>query len=232
MADQIFNLSKSEPVFNLSKDAPNLLTEIVVGCSWKTKMNFDVDIDVSAIAYDAEGYEVEHAYHGNKNRWLMNSSMYHMGDDLTGSDAKTDVDNEQIILKLSKMPSNVKSVYLMGNVYDNNKSKVKSWNMCLRDTDGNKVLNADVGKAGIKGVVFAVLIRDDSGAWTFEHVDVEVNAGGYAATMKYIDAKNLTVSGSAPAQSRRNASSQLSTLSNNSTPEERPGFFGRLFGRS
>ena len=209
----LFNLSKEEPVFDLTKAAPDLLVEVIVGCSWKTKKNFDVDIDVSAIAYDKEGRSVGHAYHGNKRQWLMQSSMFHMGDDLTGSDAKTDMDNEQIILKLNNMPSNVKSVFLMGNVYDSNKDKVKSWNMCLRDKSGKKILNANVGKAGIKGVVFAVLIKDDAGVWTFERVDVEVNARGYSETMKYIDAKNLKVHGAVVV-----------------ADAPKKGLFGRLFG--
>lgn len=217
----LFNLNKDEPVFDLSKEAPNLLEEVIVGCSWKTKNNVNVDIDVSAVAYNEDGSKLGHAYYGNCNQWLLNGSIYHKGDDLTGSDAKSDVDNEQIIIKLSKVPSGVKSIYLMGNVYDRNKDEVKSWNMCLRDASGVKVLNADVGRAGVKGVVFAVLIRDGAGAWTFEHVNVEVNAGGYKATMAFIDAKNLKVRGSVIKASIAPVADE--------TPKK--GFLSRLMGR-
>lgn len=230
MDDQIFNLSKESPVFDLSKDADaSILEDLILGCGWKCKGFTDVDVDLSAILYDKDGTHVETVYYGNKELWLLNNSIFHCGDDLTGSDAQTYVDNEQIKVKLANMPSNVASIFVTANVYNGNLKDLESCYVCIRDVNQNKILNSDMSNLKEKGVVLAAIVKEGAN-WSIARIDTPVDAFSGSTTMKFIDASTFNVGSSVASSARRIASGQLAGLSNRQS-EERPGFFSRLFGR-
>lgn len=231
MADKIFNLNKDAPIFNLSKDADaSVLNDLILGCGWKCKGFKDVDVDLSALVYDKEGNHVETVYFGNKKRWLVSGSFYHCGDDLTGSNAQTDIDNEQIKVKLSYLPQNIGSVYVVANVYSGNLKDLKSCYVCIRDKEQNLLLNSSMDNLTDMGVVLAAIVRGPDG-WEIHRIDVGVNASTGSATRKFINAKTMNID--TENSFRRITNSQLSNLNGNVAEiERRSGFFARLFGRS
>ena len=192
----VFNLSKEDPLFVLEKSNPLHSGEIVVGCSWTTKFSREVDIDVSLIAFDAAGAEAGVAYFGNSGTRMVGSSVYHHGDDLTGANRRTVQDNEQISVNLDVVPANVKSLFLVGNVYDGRTHLVKTWTMCLRDKNGDSFLSMDASKLKSRGVIFCALVRSGEN-WEVRLMNAKGDGAGYAGNMRFINARDLTCAGSA-----------------------------------
>ena len=207
---QIFNLSKDNPTFDLSKDSPNAISEMVCGLGWKTKMGRDVDLDLSVIVVDAASKVVETASFSNAKRNLLGGAMYHFGDDLTGSNAQTDMDNEQVRLKLSDMPPSVTAVWVMGSVYSGDLKNVKSCYVCVRGSDTQKLVNADMSDMSGTAIMLAKIVRDGNG-WKVERVDGAMNARTASSAVGYI-----------------NGEKSFGSSDGNQT--ERRGFFSRLLG--
>ncbi len=124
--------------FNLAKNNGSKLTQFCVGCNWGTvkKKTFfglatsvvDVDLDLSCLLFDAEGKPIDHIYSpmyrfGDRNVGLPNGkldsldrALHHTGDDLKGGG---NLDNEIIIVDLTRINPNVASIVFFLNVYNN-----------------------------------------------------------------------------------------------------------------
>lgn len=96
------------------------LTDIAVGVNWgkiKTGGLFGfgssskaVDLDLSALLYDANGKNVNTVYYGN----LSAKGVQHSGDDRVGDDTQDDYDNEVITINLGKTaPEVTKIVFVL-----------------------------------------------------------------------------------------------------------------------
>jgi len=209
-----FDLSKDTPVFNLTKEAPSTNTLLTAGCSWGTKMSTfgGVDIDLSVIACDARNKKIEIAYFGNCRKDLLGGALFHFGDDLTGSDAKTDTDNEQVRMHLDRMPAEVHVLYVMASLYSGNMNQVSSCNVCIRDSTNAKVVNADMDSLSSRAVMLAKIVRDN-GDWKVELIDGGMDTPTASGALPYIDGnKSYIMPGDIPGET-----------------EEKKGFFSRLF---
>ena len=92
------------------------LTDVAVGVNWGQikKGGFfgfgsgleAVDLDLSALLYDANGSLVDKIYYGNKS----GKGVRHSGDDLTGDSSQDDKDNETITVKLADTAPNVTKI--------------------------------------------------------------------------------------------------------------------------
>jgi stress response protein SCP2 len=120
------NLQKGQRI-SLSKEAPGL-KKLICGLGWdvvkKTGGGLfgaftnspDYDLDASIICLDADGKVNDIAnvvYFGNLNH--RSGAITHLGDNLTGAG---EGDDEQIIVDLSLIPSQITKLIFTVNIYD------------------------------------------------------------------------------------------------------------------
>lgn len=110
------SLSKGQKI-NLSKEV-NGLSKVVVGLGWDAVKRGifgyqpNIDCDASAIILDGNEKLIDCVYYGNTRS--MDGKVRHTGDNLTGDG---DGDDEQIIVNFSDMPSKVKKIVFIVNIY-------------------------------------------------------------------------------------------------------------------
>lgn len=116
------NLQKGQKI-SLSKEAGGgTLTKIVMGLGWdakKTKGFFgmgakdqEIDLDASCVLFDEAKQPLDAIFFGQLTS--KDGSIKHTGDNRTGAG---DGDDEQIIVDLSRVPANVKSILFLVNSF-------------------------------------------------------------------------------------------------------------------
>lgn len=116
------NLQKGQKI-SLSKEAGSAgLTKIVMGLGWdaKKKKGFlgfgskdqEIDLDASCVLFDETKRPLEAVFFGQLAS--RDGSILHTGDNRTGAG---DGDDEQIIVDLSRVPANVKSIIFIVNSF-------------------------------------------------------------------------------------------------------------------
>ena len=115
------NLSKGQRI-SLEKEAGGALSKVVMGLGWdavKTKGFFgfgskqqEIDLDASCLLFD-EGKQLVDTVWFRQLR-SQDGSIQHTGDNRTGAG---DGDDEQIIVDLSRVPTNVKSLIFVVNSF-------------------------------------------------------------------------------------------------------------------
>lgn len=115
------NLQKGQKI-SLDKEAGSTLTRITMGLGWdaiKTKGLFgfggktqSVDLDASCLLFDESGNPVDVVWF--RQLKSKDGSIVHTGDNRTGAG---DGDDEQIVVDLSQVPANVKSLVFTVNSF-------------------------------------------------------------------------------------------------------------------
>lgn len=115
------NLQKGQKI-SLEKEAGSALTKIIMGLGWdavKTKGFFgfggkaqDIDLDASCLMFDEQGNQTDAVWF--RQLKSNDGSVIHTGDNRTG---EGDGDDEQIIVDLTKVPANVKSLVFTVNSF-------------------------------------------------------------------------------------------------------------------
>jgi len=116
------NLQKGQKI-SLSKEAGGAgLTKIIMGLGWdakKTKGFFgmggkeqEIDLDASCVLFDEAKNSLDAIYFGQLTS--KDGSIQHTGDNRTGDG---DGDDEQIVVDLSRVPANVKSIIFIVNSF-------------------------------------------------------------------------------------------------------------------
>ncbi len=115
------SLAKGQKI-SLDKEAGGALTNIVMGLGWdvaqvkgflgKMKDGPAVDLDASCVTFDESGQQLDQVWFSQLTS--KDGSIIHTGDNLTG---EGDGDDEQIIVQLAKVPSNVKSLVFVVNSF-------------------------------------------------------------------------------------------------------------------
>jgi tellurium resistance protein TerZ len=113
------NLIKGQKL-NLKKDNGSALTNVTMGLGWEPAstgfLGFggtkDIDLDASCLMFDDNNNLVDNVWF----RKLKSSdgSIVHSGDNLTGEGAG---DDETIVVKLDKVPANIKTLVFTINSY-------------------------------------------------------------------------------------------------------------------
>ncbi len=107
------NLTKGQKI-SLEKEAGGGLTKVVMGLGWDMAKgglfgfggNSDsIDLDASCLMFDEAKNLLDAVYFGQLDS--TDNSIHHTGDNLTG---EGDGDDEQIIVDLSRVPGNVKTL--------------------------------------------------------------------------------------------------------------------------
>lgn len=115
------NLQKGQKI-SLDKEAGTKLTKIIMGLGWdavKTKGFFgfgsktqEIDLDASCILFNEQGKQLDAAWF--RQLKSKDGSVIHTGDNRTGDG---DGDDEQIVVDLTQVPSNVKSLVFTVNSF-------------------------------------------------------------------------------------------------------------------
>lgn len=124
---------------NLEKSDGSKLTNFCVGCNWGAivtggflglgKSVKDVDLDLSCVMFDSNGQLVDHIYSPLYKREFLarygmplgkvysnDRALHHSGDDLKGDqDGDDGLDNEIIIVDLSRVSPNVDQIFFFLN---------------------------------------------------------------------------------------------------------------------
>ena len=121
------NLSKGQKI-SLEKEAGGSLTHIVMGLGWDVAQapkrgglagmfgggggSNSVDLDASCVLFDEAGQPLDAVWF--QQLTSKDGSIRHTGDNLTGAG---DGDDEQIIVDLSRVPANVKTLMFVVNSF-------------------------------------------------------------------------------------------------------------------
>ena len=115
------NLTKGQKI-SLAKEGDASLTKVVMGLGWDAKkpsglLGFlggsnEIDLDASCLLFDSQNNLVDSVWF--RQLRSKDGSITHTGDNRTGAG---EGDDEQIIVELSKIPANVKSLVFVVNSF-------------------------------------------------------------------------------------------------------------------
>lgn len=194
------NLQKGQRI-SLSKEAPGL-TKIMCGLGWDvaqssgggvfglfgTNHNYDLDASVICLNQAGKMKEASDVIYFN-NLAHKSGSIKHLGDNLTG---EGDGDDEQIIVDLTKIPSEIAKLAFVINIYDcqNRKQdfgKVKNAFVRLVNNANNKELArynlSGQEYQGMTGMIMAELYRHNND-WKLAAIGNGVSVGGLGELIK------------------------------------------------
>ncbi len=180
------NLSKGQKV-SLTKGNPGL-KQIMVGLGWDVNAfdsGADFDLDAAVFMVGDNGKcptEKEFIFYGNLEH--VSESVKHMGDNLTGDG---DGDDEQILIDLTKIPSNIAKVAFTVTIYDadarrQNFGQVSnSFIRIVNETNGEELIRYDLGEDfSIETAVVVGELYRYNGEWKFNAIGSGFQ-GGLAA---------------------------------------------------
>ncbi len=188
------NLQKGQKI-DLTKGSTGL-QHIMVGLGWDEAeqgsaggflgkifgaKGHDIDCDASAIVCDANGKYLDLVYY--RNLKLQNGSIEHQGDNLTGAG---DGDDEQIMVNLSKIASNVGKIVFVVNIYEaTNRHQhfgmIKNAFIRLVDMDKNSEIckfNLSDNYYGMEGLIVGEIYKKDN-EWKFNAVGQPVQSASH-----------------------------------------------------
>ena len=164
------NLQKGQKI-SLEKEAGGALTKITMGLGWdavKSKGLFgfggkapDIDLDASCILFDENNKALDYVWF--RQLKSKDGSIVHTGDNRTGAG---DGDDEQIVVDLSRVPANVKSlVFTVNSFTGQNFSQVQNaYCRIVNATNDKEVAKYDLSVQGAHTAqVMAKLYRRDGG---------------------------------------------------------------------
>lgn len=170
------SLQKRQTI-NLEKSNGQALTKITMGLGWdvakktihtkgflgfgghdKVVEGESIDLDASAIGFDALGNELEHIYFGKLKGF--DGAVQHNGDNLTG---EGDGDDETIDVDLTRLPANVQSLVFTVNSFRGQTFDQIENAMCrlIDQTNKQEIARIDLSAKGRHtGVIMAKVFRD------------------------------------------------------------------------
>lgn len=123
-----------------------------------------VDLDVSAVFFDANGKHLDACFFGNTETL----GFCHTGDNLTG---EGEGDDERILCNLNSVPPNVQQVFFVVNIYTRSVTfeQVKNAYCRIVDSSENELARYELREAAHhNGLVIARLFREDPSRWGFQ----------------------------------------------------------------
>lgn len=192
------SLQKNQGI-DLRKPDGSTLSKVTMGLGWDVakvkKGGFfggdklvdgpAVDLDASAIAYDANKNAREIIYFGALR--AFGGAITHTGDNVTG---EGDGDDEQIKVDLSRLPADIAYVAFTVNSYRGQPFSTIENAFCriVDDATNKELAKIDLSAKGNHlGVVMAVLVRQGNG-WSFKSIAEPAQVGG-GRTAKDLDAQ-------------------------------------------
>lgn len=188
-------LTKGQKV-SLTKDNPNL-TKVMVGLGWDVNSfstGFDFDLDASAFLVGEDGRcrnSSDFIFYGNLSH--SSSSVIHQGDNLTG---EGEGDDEQILVDLSKVPSDVHKIAFTVTIYEADKRNQNfgqvenAFVRLVNEQTGQEMIHYDLGEDfSIETAVVVGELYRHEGGWKFSAIGSGFSGGLAALCARYgIDA--------------------------------------------
>ena len=165
------SLQKGQKI-SLSKEGGGELTSVVMGLGWdamakKGLFGFgggaqEVDLDASCLLFDENRNQLDSVWF--RQLRSRDGSIQHTGDNRTGDG---DGDDEQIIVNLSSVPANVKSlIFTVNSFTGQNFSQVKNAYCRLVDkTTGKEIARYDLSVQGTHSAQIMAKVYRHSGEW-------------------------------------------------------------------
>ncbi|MFE0423470.1 TerD family protein [Streptomyces sp. NPDC058953] len=157
------NLQKNQTV-SLVKGGRPLLSRVKMGLGWEPAYRGkDIDLDASVIAYGPQRNHLDSCYFGKLK--ILNESIVHSGDNLTGEGAG---DDEVITVDLGRLPADATGLVFTVNSFSGQKftEVAKAYCRLIDAASGEELVRFDLtGAEPQTGVMMAKLIRQFSGEW-------------------------------------------------------------------
>ncbi|MFI1717203.1 TerD family protein [Streptomyces sp. NPDC053513] len=157
------SLQKNQTV-SLVKGGRPLLSQVRMGLGWEPAYRGkDIDLDASVIAYGPQRNHLDSCYFGKLS--ILNGSIKHSGDNLTGEGAG---DDEVITVDLGRLPADATGLVFTVNSFSGQKftEVAKAYCRLIDGTTGEELVRFDLTTAEPQtGVMMAKLIKQFSGEW-------------------------------------------------------------------
>ncbi|MBT2442363.1 TerD family protein [Streptomyces sp. ISL-36] len=157
------NLQKNQTV-SLVKGGRPLLSQVKMGLGWEPAYRGkDIDLDASVIAYGPQRNHLDSCYFGKLS--ILNGSIKHSGDNLTGEGAG---DDEVIVVDLGRLPADATGLVFTVNSFSGQKftEVAKAYCRLMDAATGEELVRFDLTTAEPQtGVMMAKLIKQFSGEW-------------------------------------------------------------------
>ncbi len=186
------NLQKGQKI-SLDKEAGVTLTRIIMGLAWdavkaKGFLGFggkarEVDLDASCIVFDEQGKATDVVWFQQlKSR---DGSIVHTGDNRTGAG---DDDDEQIIVDLTRVPANVKSlVFTVNSFTGQNFSQIQNATCRIVNASDNKeVARFNLSALGSHNAQIMAKLYRHGGEWKMHAIGEIGNGRTFAELMPQI----------------------------------------------
>jgi tellurium resistance protein TerZ len=186
------NLQKGQKI-SLEKEAGVQLTKIIMGLGWdavKSKGFFgfggkaqEIDLDASCILFDEQGKQTDAVWF--RQLKSKDGSVVHTGDNRTGDG---DGDDEQIIVDLTKVPANVKSlVFTVNSFTGQNFSQIENATCRIVNASDNKeVARFNLSTLGEHNAQIMAKVYRHSGEWKMHAIGEIGNGSTFAELMPQI----------------------------------------------
>ncbi|MET9799997.1 TerD family protein [Streptomyces sp. NPDC006368] len=157
------SLQKNQTV-SLVKGGRPLLSQVKMGLGWEPAFRGkDIDLDASVIAYGPQRNHLDSCYFGKLS--ILNGSVKHSGDNLTGEGAG---DDEVIVVDLGRLPADATGLVFTVNSFTGQKftEVAKAYCRLMDAATGEELVRFDLTSAEPQtGVMMAKLIKQFSGEW-------------------------------------------------------------------
>ncbi|MBF0342714.1 MAG: TerD family protein [Nitrospirae bacterium] len=170
------SLSKGQQI-SLEKEAGGRLTKVIMGLGWDVKkskgfLGFgqktkQIDLDASCVLFDEGGAQVDEVWF--KQLKSKNGSITHTGDNRTGAG---EGDDEQIIVDLTNVPSNVKTLMFVVNSFTG-QSFNEIENAFCRAVDqqtGKEIARFNLSSQGSHTALIMAKVYRHSGEWKMQAI--------------------------------------------------------------
>jgi len=186
------NLEKGQKI-SLDKEAGVKLSKIIMGLGWdaiKSKgfLGFggksqDVDLDASCIMFDQQGNQTDAVWF--RQLKSNDGSVTHTGDNRTG---EGDGDDEQIIVDLTTVPENVKSlVFTVNSFTGQNFSQIENATCRIVNASNNmEVARFNLSALGSHNAQIMAKIYRHGGEWKMHAIGEIGNGRTFAELMPQI----------------------------------------------
>ena len=175
------NLAKGQKI-SLEKEAGTTLSKVVMGLGWDARKtggflgiggsSQDIDLDASCVLFDEQKNMVDAVYF--RQLRSKDGSIQHSGDNRTGAG---DGDDEQIMVDLTAVPANIKSLMFTVNCFTNvNFSQIENAFCRIFDkSSGKEIAKYNLSVSGSHTAQIMAKVYRHNGEW-------KMHAIGEAAT--------------------------------------------------
>ena len=165
------NLSKGQKI-SLDKEAGGTLSRVVMGLGWDAikkgglfgfgAKTISVDLDASCIMFGEDNRPLDYVWF--RQLKSKDGSIVHTGDNRTGAG---DGDDEQIIVDLSKVPANVKSLVFTVNSFTGQSFEKIENAFCriINAADNKEVARYDLSVQGSHTAQIMTKLYRHNGEW-------------------------------------------------------------------